>query len=124
MHCSGHRLAYGFIIPTTMSFLQNTTLLQGTSHRNKSAYARPVALQGKQHDEERSLRSKGSVAALLQLARDPVGSVGDIVEGWRDGLTKEERASRQARADKKQLLYLKMRNVGRHVSSQRLEEVS
>ena len=64
---------------------------------------------GKQHPKPRP--STSSLASLVRLARNPIENLGEAVEDWYDGTTKEERARRQSLADKKQLLYLKMRTV-------------
>lgn len=56
-------------------------------------------------------QSSSSLASLVHFARNPIEAVGEVVENWYDGTTKEERASRQSLADRKQLLYLKMRTV-------------
>lgn len=64
---------------------------------------------GKQYPKSRP--STSSLASLVRLARNPIENIGEAVEDWYDGTTKEERATRQSVADKKQLLYLKMRTV-------------
>ena len=96
-----------------MSFLQNTTLLRSTNHREITASKNTIALGRTQHEEKRTLRSRSSIATLVSWARNPVETIGEAFEGLRDGLTKEERAIKQCVEDKKQLLYLKMRNVSR-----------
>ena len=85
---------------TTMSFLQNTTLLPSTSH-----------LKDQQRNGLQALQRKSSLAALIQLVRNPVETVGETVENWRDGSTPEERARKQIIEDKKRLAYVKLRNV-------------
>ena len=59
----------------------------------------------------KSHRSTSSLASLVRLARNPIENIGEAVENWYDGTTKEDRARRQSLADRKQLLYLKMRMV-------------
>lgn len=56
-------------------------------------------------------RSSSSLASLVHFARNPIENIGEAVENWYDGTTKEERARRQRVADRKQLLYLKMQMV-------------
>lgn len=56
-------------------------------------------------------RSSSSLASLVHFARNPIENIGEAVENWYDGTTKEERARRQSVADRKQLLYLKMKMV-------------
>lgn len=60
------------------------------------------------------LPSTSSIANLIHFARNPLENVGEAVENWYDGSTKEERATRQGVADRKQLLYLKMREARAH----------
>ena len=75
-----------------MSFIQHSTLLSNTAHTKRGG---------------RPLQSQGSIASLVHLVRNPI----EAVEGWRDGLTKEERAWKQRVHDRKQILYLNLRNV-------------
>lgn len=90
-----------------MSFLQNTALIQSLSlnHGNGS-----VATEngGKQ---QAALRSKSSIANLIQFVRNPVENVGEAFEYWRDGYTTEEQIRKQRQDDRKQILYLKLRTV-------------
>ena len=83
-----------------MSFLQTSALLPSLGHASKA--------NGTCHQQ---LRSKGSIASLARLVRNPIEAVGETVEGWYDGLTKEERAQKQAIEQKRQILYLKLRDV-------------
>jgi cell division inhibitor SulA len=96
-----------------MSFLQNTALLHGRAHAGpaKSPTAQPAGLP--------ALQSRSSIAALVGLVRNPAGAVGDVVDGWLDGLTKAEREQRQCVEDKKHVQYLKMRNVQKPTASWR-----
>lgn len=75
-----------------MYFIQNSTLLSNTGHAKGGG---------------RQLRSQGPIASLVHLVRNPI----EAVESWRDGLTKEERAWKQRVHDRKQILYLNLRNV-------------
>jgi len=60
------------------------------------------------------LRSTSSLTNLIHFARNPLEKVGEAVENWYDGSTKEERVKRQEVADRKQLLYLKLRMATAH----------
>ena len=92
-------IPYGVNVP--MSFLQNTTLLPSIGHGSKT--------NGACHHQ---IRPRGSIASLTRLIRNPIESVGEAVEGWYDGSTKEERAQKQFIEERKQILYLKLREVG------------
>lgn len=76
------------------------------NHGNDESWA-PTS--GKQNQKIR--RSSSSLASLVHFARNPIQNVGEAVENWYDGTTKEERAARQSLADRKQLLHLKMQMV-------------
>ncbi|MCJ1471785.1 hypothetical protein MMC13_000426 [Lambiella insularis] len=89
-----------------MSFLQNSTLL--SSIRIHNPISGPPT---KPPNLGRTVRSRGSIAALVRLVRDPVATVGEAVETWYDGLTAEERAIRQRFEDRKQVLYLRLRSA-------------
>lgn len=68
-----------------------------------------TSTSGKQNQKLR--RSSSSLSRLVHFVRNPIESVGEAVENWYDGTTKEERARRQCLADRKQIIYLKMRMV-------------
>ena len=88
-----------------MAFLQHSTLLSSIGHRTGSR-SRIQASRGEQHSP-----TKVSVGSLVQLVRHPIETIGETVEGWRDGLTKEERARKQCLDDRKQVLNLRLRIV-------------
>ena len=89
-----------------MSLIQSTALLQSLSlnHGNTE-----LAENGKK--QQAALHSKSSIANLIQFVRDPVGSVGGALEHWYDGNTTEQLRQKQKQDDRKQILYLKLRNV-------------
>ena len=68
-----------------------------------------IPTSGKQIPKKR--RSSSSLTSLVQFARNPTENIGEAVENWYNGTTKDERARRQRVADRKQLLYLKMKMV-------------
>lgn len=61
----------------------------------------------------RSLGKRASIAALPSLVRDSWSWAGDTLNSLRDGLSREEREEKQRKEDRKQVLYLKIRNVSR-----------
>lgn len=92
-----------------MSFLQDTTLLPSTLQHGNSL--KGLKLSSNRPSEGRQLRSKGSIASLVSAARNPVATIGDVLDGLRDGLTKEERIGRQRLEYQKQILYIRLREV-------------
>lgn len=92
-----------------MSFLQDTTLLPSTLQHGTSL--KGLKLAPNSQSQGRQLRSKGSIASLVSAARNPVAAIGDVLDGLRDGLTKEERAEKQRLENKKQILYIRLRDV-------------
>lgn len=92
-----------------MSFLPSSTLLQSLTIRHGNNSAPPIT-DGDQ--KAGKIRSKGSIANLIQLVRNPIDTVGEAVEDWYEGNTREERIKQQVLEDKKQILYLRLRNVG------------
>ncbi|MCJ1314636.1 hypothetical protein MMC25_008318 [Agyrium rufum] len=62
-------------------------------------------------ENNRQLRSRASIATLANFVRSPVGTVSEVVDRWRDGLTAEERLAKQKVDDRKQILYCKLRHV-------------
>ena len=87
----------------------------GFGHRKSNTQtARPRSYSNKQPQKpQKSLQPSSSLASLIDFVRNPTQTVGEAVENWYDGTTKEDRDRRQATDDRKQLLYLKMRTVRR-----------
>lgn len=75
-----------------------------------------TSTSGKQNHQ--NPRPSSSLASLVHFARNPIENIGEAVENWYDGTTKEERAEGQSRADRKQLLYLKLRMATKHADWQ------
>ena len=99
-----------------MSYFQNTTLLQSTRGHNLLP-SKPLNQVSavKQDNGSKVLRSRGSIAGLISLVRNPVATVGEAVESWYDGLTSEERASKQQAEDTKHILSLRLRTVSQTI---------
>ena len=91
-----------------MSLLSTQSLLLSPTGSHDTA--RPNSA-GKQNQGDHALKTKGSLANLIHFARNPFENASEVVEDWLDGSTKQERAEKQAVEDRKQLLYLKLRNV-------------
>ena len=100
--------AYGSPNLSTMSFLQDTTLLHSTklSALNKNS---------KDGNGRQPLKSRSSVSALVEFVRNPVETIGDAVSVWYAGLTKEERERSEAVESRTRVLYLTLQNVCCHV---------
>ena len=99
--------------------LLNDALLTVRSH---SALPRwPAADSVKSRLGPAGLRKQSSIAALIDVARDPVGSLGEVAQGWYDGLTKEERDAKAAREARKRVLYLQQRDVCRSLEPLRFD---
>ena len=92
-----------------MSFLQDTTFLPSTLQHGNSL--KRLKSASNSQSKGRQLRSKGSIASLVSVARNPVAAIGDVLDGLRDGLTKEERTERQRLENLKQVLYIRLRTV-------------
>ena len=91
-----------------MSLLQDTTLFLTKLHgippeKQKSSIKTQEFCQ-------QSLYSKNSVTNLLSFVRHPTIAL-EIVGGWRDGLTKEERKAQGLLEARKRVLYLRQRDV-------------
>ena len=106
-----------------MPILQNSTLLQSLTLQHGKPQALP-ALVRPASSAAQTLQSKASISRLLHLARHPIEDLNEAFEDWYDGTTKEERTQRQSLEDRKQLLYLKLREVMRLVQSFEGEEAN
>ena len=90
--------------------LLNNALLTVRSH---SALPRWSSLKPAKDGklEKSGLAKKTSLAALIDFARDPVGHIGEVAQGWYTGLSKEEREEKAVKDARKRVLYLQQRNV-------------
>ena len=92
-----------------MPLLTSHALLAAASH---STLPRWPSDPNKAHkSEKQGLVKKASLAALIDLARDPVGSVTEAAKGWYDGLTPTEREAKLFKDARKRALYLQQRDV-------------
>ncbi|KAL8851150.1 MAG: hypothetical protein Q9221_003953 [Calogaya cf. arnoldii] len=91
-----------------MSLLQTSYLLQSLTFQHGNSRHSASEIESR-ICKPRNLHPKASIARLVQFARHPIENVTEAVEDWYDGSTKVERARRQSLEDRKQLLYLKLR---------------
>ena len=92
-----------------MALLQETTLIASTTLPNT-----PTSHLSNLRDATRSLRKAASFANVYEAARRPLKTIIEVrnaVEGWRSGLTKEEREQQIQLEAKKTLRYFQQRNV-------------
>ncbi|KAL8864211.1 MAG: hypothetical protein Q9198_010015, partial [Flavoplaca austrocitrina] len=91
-----------------MSLLQTSDLLQSLTFQHAKTRQSLPDTEARICDP-REIGSKASIARLVQFARHRVENVTEALEDWYDGTTKAERDRRQSLEDRKQLLYLKLR---------------
>lgn len=93
-----------------MTTLRDPAAIHSQLHRKKSLQQ---VDRKQQQDAPRSSRlgKRASFAAFSSVVRDTVSWAGDTLNTYRDGLSKDERERKLRDDDRKQLLYLKMRNV-------------
>lgn len=91
-----------------MTTLRDPAAIHSQLHRKKS-----LPHVDLKQDAPRSSRlgKRASFAAFTSVVRDTVSWAGDTLNTYRDGLSKEEREKKARDDDRKELLYLKMRNV-------------
>ena len=94
----------------TMSILQPSTILQSIGFGHTAA-ADPATFNGKPQTIPRQLHSQNSLANLVHIVKHPVENVVDSWDTWWDGYTKEQRARKQSFDQKRQILYLRLREV-------------
>ncbi|KAL8802335.1 MAG: hypothetical protein Q9223_003115 [Gallowayella weberi] len=88
-----------------MSILQTTSLLESLTLQHQNSWDDTNGSELAIHTST----SASSIARLVRFARHPVQNLSAVVEDWYDGTTKAERETRQRLDDRKQLLYLKLR---------------
>ncbi|KAL8794362.1 MAG: hypothetical protein Q9195_003060 [Heterodermia aff. obscurata] len=96
-----------------MSILQPSTLLPRISFGH-APKADSVTLNGKLQTVSQQLCSKSSLANLVNIAKHPVENVVDSLDTWWDGYTKEQRARKQYFDQKRQILYLRLREASNY----------
>ena len=92
-----------------MPFLHSPAVLQNLP----AGHGRPTAVQETQQRTKQGplLRSTRSIAKLIDLVRNPIDNVGEYVENWYEGTTKEERARQQKHDEARQIWSLRLRDV-------------
>jgi hypothetical protein len=94
----------------TMSVLGDPTIVQCHHGRKLSEHATS------QPSPPRSLRRAISIPAVSSLVKNSWNWAGDTLHTYRDGLSKEQRNHRAEIDDRKEVLYLRIKNVStRHV---------
>lgn len=95
-----------------MSFLPTSNLLQSLSISHGDGKELAI-VDGKIKPQQKQIQSKSPLASLIQFVRNPVANVGQALEYYYEGDkdNKEERIKQQILEDKKQILYLRLRNV-------------
>lgn len=88
-----------------MSVLGDPTIVQ--CHHGRKPSAEHVSSQ----PPPRSLRKAISFPAVSSLVRDSWNWAGDTLHTYRDGLSKEQRKQKADSEDRKQVLYLRIKNV-------------
>lgn len=97
-----------------MSFLPTSNLIQCLSTSHGDGDGKELAIvDGNAKPQQKQIKSKSSLASLIQFVRSPVANVGHALEYYYEGDkdNKEERVKQQILEDKKQILYLRLRNV-------------
>lgn len=94
-----------------MTTFRDPTSVHAQIHRKKS-----LQLDKSRNGENGAVKSSrlarsASIAGFSSLVKDGVSWAGDRLSTYRDGLSREEREEKLRRDNRKQLLYLKMRNV-------------
>lgn len=88
-----------------MSVLGDPTIVQ-CHHGRKHSQEHPLPQSPPQ-----PLRKSISIPAVSSLVKDSWNWAGDTLHTYRDGLSKEQRKQRAEIEDRKQVLYLKIKNV-------------
>lgn len=74
--------------------------------------------------QRRPLRKAISIPAVSSIVRDSWNWAGETIHTYRDGLSAEERKQRADREDRKQVLYLKIKNVSGPLAGGRICSVT
>lgn len=97
---------------SAMSFLPTANLIQSLSISHDDGKELAI-VERKTKPQQSQIQSKSSLASLIQFVRNPVANVGQALEYYLEGDrdNKVERVKQQILEDKKQILYLRLRNV-------------
>lgn len=98
-----------------MSFLPIANLIQSLSISHGDGKELAI-VERKTKAQQCQKHSMSSLASLIQFVRNPVANVGQALEHYYEGDkdNKMERVRQQILEDKKQILYLRLRNVWLH----------
>lgn len=92
-----------------MSLLRDPTIFHSRLHRKNTVQTQVEA--SPESSRASSLGKRATVATLSSFVRDSVTWAGDVLNSYRDGLSKEEREKKAYVDERRQILYLRMRNV-------------
>ncbi|KAL2013293.1 hypothetical protein VTN00DRAFT_818 [Thermoascus crustaceus] len=92
-----------------MSLLRDPTIFHSRLHRKNTVQTQVEASPGSSRAS--SLAKRATVATLSSFVRDSVTWAGDVLNSYRDGLSKEEREKKAYVDERRQILYLRMRNA-------------
>lgn len=101
-----------------MSFLPNASLIQSLSISHGDGKELAI-VERRTKPQQRQIQSKSSITSLVRFMRNPVANFGQALEYYYEGDKdiKGERVKQQILEDKKQILYLRLRNVWTPLSS-------
>lgn len=92
-----------------MSLVRDPTAMHPQCHRRTKLEPKTQTRPGSL--ESSGLRKSASIASVSSFVRSSVTWATDTLQTYRDGLSREEREKRAQVEDRKQILYLRMRNV-------------
>lgn len=92
-----------------MPFLHSPAVLRSLSTGHRRSSNLEDTQQTLKHGSV--VRSTRSIARLIDFVRNPVEHVGEFVESWYEGTTKDERARQQKREEARQIWSLRLRDV-------------
>lgn len=92
-----------------MSILGDSTIVHSHYHQQNVSDVQPASPDPA--TSRRSLRKSISIPAAAALVKESWNWAGDTLHTYRDGLSKEQRKQQAEIEDRKQVLYLRMKNV-------------
>lgn len=95
----------------TMSLLHDSTIVPSKCQAKKNRFEKEIVSLREYPVKHHSMQKSTTTPSVSSIIRNSLSWAGDALYAYRDGLSRDERRKKMDIEDRKQILYLRMRNV-------------